>query len=314
MIPWVDHGIDFFTYRFMDTRRSFLASAAGLAAAGQSPASAGAALPAIRLGQHEMSRLVLGSNPLSGASHFNPILDQLMREWMTPERVMEILRRCEQAGYRAWQLHTDPKLLDCLKRYKAEGGKMHAFSLSDYKDPKGSIPSLAKAGLIGIVHHGERTDINFRERKMDDVNEFLKAVRDTGLLAGVSTHNPAVIDFVEGKGWNPDFYMTCVYRRNRTPDEQRGEFGEAVMGEPYFEKDPERMCRMIRQARKPCFAFKILAAGRNIKAAQAVDKAFRFIFESIKPRDGVIIGMYPRFKDEITQNAELTRRYGAAKA
>ncbi len=120
-------------------------------------------MPAIRLGQHEVSRLVLGSNPLAGASHFNPILDQLMREWMTPERVMEILRRCEQAGYRAWQLHTDPKLLDCLKRYKAEGGKMHAFSLSDYKDPKASIPDLAKAGVIGIVHHGERTDINFRE-------------------------------------------------------------------------------------------------------------------------------------------------------
>ena len=37
------------------------------------------------------------------------------------------------------------------------------------------------------------------------------------------------------------------------------------MGEPYFEKDPERMCKMIRQVKKPCFAFKILAAGRNIK-------------------------------------------------
>lgn len=298
----------------MDTRRSFLASAAGLAAAGRSPASDGAALPAIRLGQHEVSRLVLGSNPLAGASHFNPILDGHMREWMTPDRVMEILRRCEKAGYRAWQLHTDPKLLDCLRRYKAEGGKMHAFSLSDYKDPKGSIPSLAKAGLIGIVHHGERTDIHFRERKMDEVNEFLKAVRDTGLLAGVSTHNPAVIDFIEGKGWDVDFYMTCVYRRNRTPDEQRAELGEAVVGEPYYEKDPERMCKMIRQARKTCFAFKILAAGRNIRAPQAVDRAFRFTFENIKAQDGIIIGMYPRFKDEITQNAELTQKYGVAKA
>jgi hypothetical protein len=298
----------------MDTRRSFLASAAALAAAGQSPAASGAALPAIRLGKYEISRLVLGSNPLAGASHFNPILDRLMGEWMTPERVMEILRRCEQAGYRGWQLHTDPKLLECLKQYKAEGGKMHAFSLSDYKDPKASVPDLAKAGLMGIVHHGERTDVNFRERKMDDVNEFLKAVRDTGLLAGVSTHNPAVIDFIEGKGWKVDFYMTCVYRRNRTPDEQRSELGEAMVGEPYYEKDPERMCKMIRQAGKPCLAFKILAAGRNIKSPQAVDKAFSFVFENIKPQDGVIIGMYPRFKDEITQNAELTRKYGVAKA
>ena len=62
----------------MDTRRSFLASAAALAAAGKSSAASGAALPAIRLGKYEISRLVLGSNPLAGASHFNPILDRLM--------------------------------------------------------------------------------------------------------------------------------------------------------------------------------------------------------------------------------------------
>ena len=32
------------------------------------------------------------------------------------------------------------------------------------------------------------------------------------------------------------------------------------------------------------------------------------------PQDGVIIGMFPRFKDEITQNAQLARKYGIAKA
>jgi hypothetical protein len=296
------------------TRRTFLTSAAAVAAAGAAPATPEAALPAIRLGKYEVSRLVLGSNPLAGASHFNGILDALMREWMTPERVMEVLWRCEHAGYTGWQLHTDEKLLNCLKQYKAEGGKMHAFSLSDYKDPKGSVADLAKAGLIGIVHHGERSDVNFREGKMDEVNDFIKAVHDAGLLAGVSMHNPSVLDHIEGKGWQADFYMTCVYRRSRTPEETRAEFKEATVGEPYFEKDPERMCKMIRQAKKPCFAFKILAAGRNIKSPAAIEGAFRFMYENIKPQDGVIIGMFPRFKDEIKQNAAMARKYGVVKA
>ena len=146
---------------------------------------------------------------------------------------------------------------------------------------------------------------------MDKIHDFLKAVHDAGLMAGISMHNPAVLDFVENKGWDVDFYMTCMYRRNRLPEEQRAEFGEAVVGEPYFEKDPERMCKLIRQTKKTCFAFKILAAGRNIKSKAAIEQAFKFVFDNIKPQDGVIVGMFPRFKDEIAENAALVRRYGA---
>jgi hypothetical protein len=294
-----------------NTRRGFLATAASLAAAGRTAEGAAAPLPMVKLGKYEMSRLVLGSNPLGGASHFNPILDQHMREWMTPERILEILQRAEQAGIRTWQLHNDPKLMECQRKYRDGGGKMNFLMLSDFKDPRGTLGQYKDMGLAGIAFHGERSDVLFREGQFDQVHDFLKAVHDMGLMAGISMHNPAVLDLVEGKGWEVDYYMTCVYRRSRTPAEVRAEFREATMGEPYFEGDPARMCKMIRQAKKTCFAFKILAAGRNIKGQPAVDQAFRFVFENIKPTDGVIVGMYPRFKDEITQNANLTRRFGS---
>jgi len=271
-------------------------------------------MPTIKLGKYEISRLVLGSNPLAGASHFNPILDALMKEWMTPEKVMEILKRCEKAGISGWQLHTAPNLSALLPKYLAEGGKMTSFSLSDFKDPIQSIQDVKKMGALGIVHHGEQTDNKLRDKKMDDVHDFLKAARDSGLLVGVSMHNPASMDYIEGKGWDVDFYMTCVYRRNRPVEEQRELFKEAVMGEPYFEGDPARMCKMIRQTKRTCFAFKILAAGRNVKSPQAVEGAFKFVLENIKPQDGVIVGMFPKFTDEITKNANLTRKFGQNKA
>jgi len=62
----------------------------------------------------------------------------------------------------------------------------------------------------------------------------------------------------------------------------------------------------MRQTRKPCFAFKILAAGRVEE--QSVAAAFRTAFRSLKPNDGVFVGMFPRYKDEVKENAEIVHR------
>jgi hypothetical protein len=170
------------------------------------------------------------------------------------------------------------------------------------------LPQVAKLGPLGIAHHGGVTDSRFRSGQKELVKEYLKMVRDTGVLVGLSTHNPAVIDTVESEGWDIDYYQACLYRVTRTPEESRAEFGDAPLGEPFMEKDPERMCKAIRQTRKPCLAFKLLAAGRTISSPAVVERAFRFAFSNIKPTDAVIVGMYPRFNDEVRENSDLVRR------
>jgi hypothetical protein len=98
----------------------------------------------------------------------------------------------------------------------------------------------------------------------------------------------------------------------RTREEARREFGEAPLdfGGMFLEGDPARMCRFVKQTKKPCLAFKILGAGRNTERAGQVDAAFRFAFENIKATDAVIVGMCPKFKDEIAENVALTGKYG----
>jgi hypothetical protein len=82
--------------------------------------------------------------------------------------------------------------------------------------------------------------------------------------------------------------------------------GESVemQGECYLQSDPARMYKVMRSTRKPCFAFKIMAAGRVANA----DQAFRNAYESIKPTDGVFIGLFPVAKDEVRENAERVHR------
>jgi len=117
------------------SRRRFLKGAAGLGGAAAVAASAPAApgMPTVKFGTAEVSRLIIGSNPFYGYSHFNGILNGFMREYMTQDRRMEVLHRCEQAGVRTWQLHYMKQTMEDLRRYRAEGGRMNWFLLGDFE-------------------------------------------------------------------------------------------------------------------------------------------------------------------------------------
>ena len=144
---------------------------------------------------------------------------------------------------------------------------------------------------------------------MDTVKEWCKKARGLGVLVGVGSHIPEVIARVEEENWDVDFYAGCVYARRRTAAEWRKTLGGEIMempGDTYMQSDPPRMYQVLKQAKKPCFAFKILAAGRI--PDNGVERAFRTAFESIKPNDGVFVGMFPKFIDEIGENAAIVRR------
>ena len=50
-----------------------------------------------------------------------------------------------------------------------------------------------------MAHHGGVTDVKFAQGKAQEVHDYVKAVHDQGLLAGVSAHNPDNIERVATK-------------------------------------------------------------------------------------------------------------------
>ena len=299
----------------MNNRRAFLKSSAGLAAALAAQAPAGAAqapaaagLPKVRFGQSEISRLILGQNQFYGYSHFNPLLDQLMREWNTPERVVDTLRHAEQLGINTMNYSHAARSCFDIEQHRAGGGKMLLIATGP-TDPH--VDEVVKRlQPLAFYHHGEVTDSLFRAGKMDQVQEYSKRLRQLGVLVGIGTHKPEVVEFVEERGWDVDFYMLCAYNRTRTPEELRKLLGVLPLPptEVYLETDPAVAYRVARQTRKTCFLFKILAAGRLVRSPQTVDAAFKTAFDSIKPNDCVVVGMYPRYKDEVKENTDRVRQ------
>ncbi len=236
-----------------------------------------------------------------------------MLEYFTVERVISFLQHCEEVGITAWQFdHTD-KAIQAIRTLREQGTQMKFICLhAERKGHDAPIEQVIKdTAPIAIVHHGGVTDRLFREGKAQKVHDFVKKVHDHGVLAGVSAHNPDNIKRIADEGWENDLFMTCFYYVTRPREEQLQLLGKVTVGEPFFQSDPDDMTAVVRQVDKPCLGFKILAAGRLCWNPGSVQRAFRYAFSHIKPTDGVIVGMYPRFSDEPAMNAELTRRFGA---
>lgn len=267
-------------------------------------------MPMIKLGKHTVSRLVAGSNPVAGYSHSTRNLAQHMREYFTPERTLEFAQKCEKLGINTWQTSCSKKILHCLKQLREQGSKLQWVCLTSARPMEPSFDEILALKPIAIVHHGGVTDLSFRTEKQNLVQDFLKKVRDAGVLVGMSSHNPANIAYAEEKGWDTDFYMACFYNVMRPAKEIREKLGSAPLGEPFLDDDRVEMTKVVRQTKKPCLGFKILAAGRLTWSSYSVEQAFAFAFKHVKKTDGVIVGMYPKFSDEVTHNVQLTHKYG----
>lgn len=269
-------------------------------------------LPQVPFGPYRVSRLILGDNTIYGGSHLSRFVNEQMRRYFSRENVMKLLADCESQGISMWQ--SNPPSLDVYAQHRREGGSLQFISLA-YDDPKDPdcLAGLAQAGVIGVAHHGELTDTMFKSGRIGAVRDFVGKARDAGLVAGVSTHMPAVIDCIESEGWDLDFYMTCVYERHRSREELRKLLGHVPIpvSEVYLEEDPPRMFRAMRQTPRPCLAFKILAAGRLSDRQETVEQTFRETLRQIKPNDALIVGIYPEYEDQVALDADYVRRFSA---
>lgn len=319
-----------------NTRRKFLQSSAALAAglmsgapsrlgaepalpveapstiaasqASAAPSSAGQVqVPKMKFGTAEISRLVLGVNPMYGFAHYNRNFSHAMADWYTQDKVCEVLHRANSFGINAFNYVNVERAPQDLARFRTEGGKMHLIIQVTADDDAAALVRDLKP--LALQRRGEEMDAAFQNGTLAKEREWCKRARDLGVMVGVGTHKPEVIELVEEQGWDVDFYSGCVYNRTRTETEWRQILNGNLMEMPrdiYLQGDPARMYKVMRQTVKPCFAFKILAAGRI--ADEDVAQAFRTAFESIKPVDAIYVGMFPRRKDEVKEDAELVHR------
>lgn len=268
-------------------------------------------LPKVALGNSDImvTRLISGGGQLCGFSHFSQEMDGDMKSYFTEEGVVKYLHSLQAAGINAIQARGDyHRLLHWMEMFRREGGSLHwiAQTASEMHDVFQNIRVIAAAGAAGIYHHGTRTDNFWLEGKIDKVADYLKCMRDSGVQVGLGSHTPEVIEYAEEKDWDIDFYMTCFYNLSKQP--RKNLLGDTKTKNTHAEEfrleDPPKMCRVIQQTDKMCLAFKTLGSSRRCDTQTEVEAAFKFAFSNIKPKDAVVVGMFPKYQDQIALNVK----------
>jgi len=286
------------------TRRNLLRAAA---VAPVSMASAAESMPAVPFGPYSISRLIVGGNPVSANSHVSRTLDAEMRDYFSVANIKKLLAACELGGINTWQSRGDRHIMRTLHEYRQEGGRLQwiAQTASEYGDLRRNLAEIAAMKPIGIYHHGTQTDKYWNAGKFDQMNDALKAIRQTGARVGLGTHIPEVVDYVESKGWDLDFYMTCVYNLGRTAEEATRVAGHQVDGELFLDSDREKMLARVSRASRQCLIFKVYGASRQCATPETRAAAVRLAFEHAKPTDAVVIGMFPKQQEQVKENCRL---------
>ena len=266
-------------------------------------------LPTIDFCGHKLTRLICGGNPQSGYSHFSAEMNWEMVCYYTMPNIQKLLKDCWANGINTVQTRGDRLQMRAYLEHCLGGGQMKwiAQTASGFSDINANIAEIARYKPIAIYHHGTHTDNSWHSGKIDAVRDFLKTIHDLGLPAGIGTHIPEVIQYAEEKGWETDFYMACFYNLARgyktAPAAQQG----AYAAERFPAEDPPRMTAVLRAVRKPCLGFKLMAASRNCTTPESTRRAFQFAFDNIKPSDAVVVGMFPKHKDQPAENAGFVR-------
>jgi len=267
-------------------------------------------LPTMEFFGHHVSRLICGGNPLSGFSHFSSELDREMIEYYTMPNLQALLEECWDQGINTFQSRGDRHQMRMYLEHQLNGGKMQwiAQTASEFADIYANIAEIARYKPVAIYHHGTHTDNSWHSGTIDKVRDLVKAIHDQGLPAGVGTHIPEVVEYIETKGWETDFYMCSFYNLARQYKSAPAVDQEAYKRDKFPAEDPLRMTAVMQQVKKPCIGFKIMAASRHCSTIQTTQEAFKFAFDNIKPMDMVDVGMFQKYKNQVKENADIVRQ------
>ena len=264
-------------------------------------------LPCGRIGELQVSRLLLGGNLLTHYTHSRGLVyvDKLAAHYNTDDKIIETMALAEKHGINTLVIHTVPAVMRTLRKYREElGGKMQWIICPTAPIEDGMekytahVQKLVEIGVEAVYLWGVQTDRLVKDGRLDLIEQAVEVIHGKGVPAGIGAHDLRVVEQCEDKGIKADFYVKTFhhhsYPNGPTPEELTDPMRELP---GYWCRNPEDTIAFMSKVDKPWIAFKVMAAGAIPPA-----EAFQYAFDN--GADHILAGM---FDFEIAEDTQIVR-------
>jgi hypothetical protein len=225
-----------------------------------------------KFGKYEVSRLIIGGDPVSGIAHAGELVYQadFMKQYFNTPKILETLTVAEENGINTLLMRADDRIISHYNMFKKErGGTLQwiATSAPEQGSPVENSKRARDNGAIAVYLHGGVADQLVKTGKVDEIGEIVEGFKKVGIMAGIGAH---LLDTARGcvhARIDPDFYMVTINRVN------------------YYCSEAAEVGIFMLSIKKPWIAFKVLGAGR-VKS----EEGFRLAFEH--GGDFLAVGMF----------------------
>jgi len=258
-------------------------------------------LPTGKIGDHVLSRMILGGNLIGGWSHSRDLIyvTDLFLAYNTEKKIYETLILAELTGINAINIGFPTNAL-IAKYKKTTGSKIKVISQvhpdMEKNDYFVNINKAIDFGVDIIQIQGNWCDWLVRDNKIEVIGKMMNKIRSQHYTAGLAAHSIESLIACENIGIIPDYYMKTMHHDqywSAHPREFRYPF--EVDGKEYLDHNrfhnnmfclfPERTVEFVSRAKVPVMGYKVLAAG----AIEPKD-GFKWAFDN--GADFICVGMF----------------------
>ena len=229
----------------------------------------------------QFSRIICGSNPFYGHSHFSVARSTEYLNRFSDEEIEKVIDTCIERGINTIETSANERIFRIISNKTDSNKKRLLNTISSTRiDETSTVKrhqdkldmSIIQECSICIIH----SQYIEREMKGDSIigiEQMLETIHKKGLISGISTHSNSTIELCEKNRYPIDVYMFPL-----------NILGFVYPGYKGNEKVEDRIA-LIQNAEKPFIIIKAMAAGRLPPF-----EALKFVNKNIKKNDMVSIG------------------------